>query len=752
MKHHFNYTDECNPFGDNTLSTPFVWKLKNKYEKIKHGNKIKVTTNSLLENSLSKISEIEQVKKRREERDKERAMFEDYKLQLEKQRNQINIKEYIEQEELFFINQQIQSSDDRISHNHIQIVDIFRIATKIDSGESIQNVYLENYLTPFYYMLEDKNKDEDQKTITVKDLKKERENLMKHHFNYTDECNPFGDNTLSTPFVWKLKNKYEKIKHGNKIKVTTNSLLENSLSKISEIEQVKKRREERDKERAMFEDYKLQLEKQRNQINIKEYIEQEELFFINQQIQSSDDRISHNHIQIVDIFRIATKIDSGESIQNVYLENYLTPFYYMLEDLNERDLENCTKQIKLLISHDRLFNEKKYHNYWNSLYFFCEYYLNKFNDDEPYKAKELDEKTNKKIEEFFKNKDYDELITYEHKIKNKIITNDTEKFDSIFWNNILLKIPFFKAKYILDDFRNKLLKKINITTGHFEKKKISQNRRPNQEKKEIDDSEKIIFECKSIELLPFETFEDDENVHVYLPHEELEERKEINENIFLRLQKNIIDTNIEDEEEREDTHIKYENIKKSDILEKGDELNDNHFNMINKLFTKEKQIYDHFVQKERQKGNKDGIILKDVTYKSNNRINNTITTLLKNNLMISRKPLYFNRIKTSFDWNKYNKTHYDYENTPPKYICGYKFNIFYTNLLNSNQKPSWKICPCDEEGTVLIVFHGGPPYIDIAFKIINSEWSYDKHRGFRNVFSRGILQLYFNFKKKRYRR
>ncbi|CAD2109809.1 cactin homolog, putative [Plasmodium vinckei] len=597
----------------------------------------------------------------------------------------------------------------------------------------------------------DKNKDGDQKTITVKDLKKERENLMKHHFNYTDECNPFGDNTLSTPFVWKLKNKYEKIKHGNKIKVTTNSLLQNSLSKISEIEQVKKRREERDKERAMFEDYKLQLEKQRNQINIKEYIEQEELFFINQQIQSSDDRISHNHIQIVDIFRIATKIESGESVQNVHLENYLTPFYYMLEDLNERDLENCTKQIKLLISHDKLFNEKKYHNYWNSLYFFCEYYLNKFNDDEePYKTKELDEKTNKKIEEFFKNKDYDELITYEHKIKNKIITNDTENFDSIFWNNILLKIPFFKAKYILDDFRNKLLKKINITSEHFEKKKISQNIRTNQEKKEIDDSEKIIFECKSIELLPLETFEDDEDVHVYLPHEELEERKEINENIFLRLQKNIIDTNIE--EEGEDNHIKYENIKKSDILEKDNEINDNHFNMINKLFTKEKQIYDHFVQKERQKGNKDGIILKDVTYKSNNHINNTITSLLKNNLMISRKPLYFNRIKTSFDWNKYNKTHYDYENTPPKYICGYKFNIFYTNLLNSNQKPSWKICPCDEEGTVLIVFHGGPPYIDIAFKIINSEWSYDKHRGFRNVFSRGILQLYFNFKKKRYRR
>jgi len=37
-----------------------------------------------------------------------------------------------------------------------------------------------------------------------------------------------------------------------------------------------------------------------------------------------------------------------------------------------------------------------------------------------------------------------------------------------------------------------------------------------------------------------------------------------------------------------------------------------------------------------------------------------------------RKPRYFNRVKTGYDWNKYNQTHYDHDNPPPKTVQGYK--------------------------------------------------------------------------------
>lgn len=46
-----------------------------------------------------------------------------------------------------------------------------------------------------------------------------------------------------------------------------------------------------------------------------------------------------------------------------------------------------------------------------------------------------------------------------------------------------------------------------------------------------------------------------------------------------------------------------------------------------------------------------------------------------------RKPRFFNRVHTGFEWSKYNQTHYDVDNPPPKVVQGYKFNIFYPDLM-----------------------------------------------------------------------
>lgn len=121
-----------------------------------------------------------------------------------------------------------------------------------------------------------------------------------------------------------------------------------------------------------------------------------------------------------------------------------------------------------------------------------------------------------------------------------------------------------------------------------------------------------------------------------------------------------------------------------------------------------------------------------------------------------RKPKYFNRVHTGYEWNKYNQTHYDHDNPPPKVVQGYKFNVFYPDLIDKVEAPSYaldKDPQADEHGsTCLLRFHAGPPYEDIAFKIINKEWEYSHKKGFKCTFERGILHLYFNFKRQRYRR
>lgn len=115
-----------------------------------------------------------------------------------------------------------------------------------------------------------------------------------------------------------------------------------------------------------------------------------------------------------------------------------------------------------------------------------------------------------------------------------------------------------------------------------------------------------------------------------------------------------------------------------------------------------------------------------------------------------RKPKYFNRVQMGYEWNKYNQTHYDHDNPPPKVVQGYKFNIFYPDLIDKSKAPTYRIereggrkrgesfARAGEDDTCLIRFMAGPPYEDIAFRIVDREWDYSakRDRGFRSSFDK----------------
>lgn len=61
-----------------------------------------------------------------------------------------------------------------------------------------------------------------------------------------------------------------------------------------------------------------------------------------------------------------------------------------------------------------------------------------------------------------------------------------------------------------------------------------------------------------------------------------------------------------------------------------------------------------------------------------------------------RKPRYFNRVKTGWDRTKYNLTHYDKDNPPPKMIQGYKFTLFFPDLIDKQKTPRYFLEPCHE--------------------------------------------------------
>ena len=116
------------------------------------------------------------------------------------------------------------------------------------------------------------------------------------------------------------------------------------------------------------------------------------------------------------------------------------------------------------------------------------------------------------------------------------------------------------------------------------------------------------------------------------------------------------------------------------------------------------------------------------------------------------KPRYANKKIVGFDWNRHNQAHYDNVNLPPKTVNGYRFNIFYPNLVDKTKTPKFFLQRSETPDMCIIRFESGAPYEDVAFKIINREWNTRQKGDFLNVFDKGVLKLYFKFKKFRYKR
>jgi hypothetical protein len=117
-----------------------------------------------------------------------------------------------------------------------------------------------------------------------------------------------------------------------------------------------------------------------------------------------------------------------------------------------------------------------------------------------------------------------------------------------------------------------------------------------------------------------------------------------------------------------------------------------------------------------------------------------------------RRPRYISRVRSGYHWNSHNKAYYDYDNPPPKMVQGYKFNVFYPDLLDPSTTPRYTMEAADTPAFCILRFHGGPPYEDIAFKIVNREWLTGKKSGYICSFERGVFKLFFNLKTHLYRR
>lgn len=162
---------------------------------------------------------------------------------------------------------------------------------------------------------------------------------------------------------------------------------------------------------------------------------------------------------------------------------------------------------------------------------------------------------------------------------------------------------------------------------------------------------------------------------------------------------------------------------------------------------------DDMVRREQEKGMAaDEELFNDEVEAPSDKRRTSTSGYAWNDKFRPRKPKYFNRVYTGFNWTKYNRTHYDHDNPPPKTVQGYKFNIFYPDLIDPSKTPSFHVKSTDNPDVSIITFKAGPPYEDLAFKVVNRPWEKSHRKGYRCSFDHGVLQLWFHLQKYRYRR
>ncbi|XP_044021298.1 cactin [Aphidius gifuensis] len=567
--------------------------------------------------------------------------------------------------------------------------------------------------------------------------RKERMGWDNDYLHYTNTDNPFGDGNLLSTFVWQKKLEKEGL-----IGVSREELERRTRQKQEEtkreLEKVKKRRQEKELERQQREEEMAMEQRQKEAVQLEMWGQQEDQFHLKQARLRTRIRIQDGRAQPIDL--LAKYISAEEVVDAVEMHE---PYTY-LRGLTIKQLEDLVADIKIY----KELEKGKNLDYWNDITVIVE--------DELYKLRKLDrsdyevalgrregihESVADEVISIFKGKTAAQLESMQLQIETKI-SGKPEGVDIGYWETLLSQLKAHMARARLRDRHQENLRKklevlkaeqgvakaesvINESDEHSDNTKIDEpstskttttTSTTTQEKTDDEQSDEDNENINAVDLLS-ESFCEYESGG-YSP-------KLLTS---LQLEPGTIVTLEEDDTQR----LEYA---RSLVLKTG--------NKVQSVLTAEEQAMHREARKNMD----------------TDEAQFSVETSLEAQVYLwsdkyrPRKPRYFNRVHTGFEWNKYNQTHYDMDNPPPKIVQGYKFNIFYPDLIEKSATPQYFLTPCaDNKDFALLRFHAGPPYEDIAFKIVNREWEYSYKRGFRCQFHNNIFQLWFHFKRYRYRR
>lgn len=597
-----------------------------------------------------------------------------------------------------------------------------------------------------------------QKKEAKERKRKEKMGWDSEYLHFTNADNPYGDNNLLETFVWKKKLEKEglatlpreEIEKQNRLKMDENRM---------ELEKVKKRRQERELERQEREKMMELEQRQREAAQFSQFSKQEDQFQLEQARLRSQIRIQDGRAKPIDL--LAQYVSSEGDVTAVDMHEP----YTHLTGLTLVDLEDLLEDIRIYM---QLEKENMNQTYWTDLTIIVQDELRRLRqrdtiEDATTHRQGIHAAVASDVSAVFQNKSLAELNKLQLTIEAKL-SGPTTGLDVGYWESLLSQLKAHQARARLRErHRDNLKKKLEMLKAEQGVKEEEEGEEDNipEEADESEDSSSSSDEEPRREVKVKEEVEEDGNHSEYEAEESTREKnKETEEE-----DDGEWDSGCEGDSAIHSAISLYNagryspRLIKEKKLEPGTVVVDEAEDMQRLLWARQRVVNagqgvesvlsseEKVMQKEAQRAMNDDEAQFSVEAKLDTQ------QYLWSDKYRPRKPRYFNRVHTGFEWNKYNQTHYDMDNPPPKIVQGYKFNIFYPDLIEKSRTPQYELIPCtDNKDFAILKFTAGPPYEDIAFKIVNREWEYSYKRGFRCQFHNNIFQLWFHFKRYRYRR
>ncbi|KAG8377161.1 hypothetical protein BUALT_Bualt09G0139700 [Buddleja alternifolia] len=507
---------------------------------------------------------------------------------------------------------------------------------------------------------------------------------------YSNDSNPFGDSNLNEKFVWRKKIERDVSQGVPLDEFSTKAEKKRQRERMAEIEKVKKRREERAIEKAQHEEEMTLLARERARAEFQDWEKKEEEFHFDQSKVRSEIRLREGRTKPIDI--LTRHLDPSDDFEIELNEPYM-----VFKGLTVKEMEELHNDIKMHLDLDRA--TPTHIRYWEALLVVCEWELAEARKSDALERarvrgeqlppemigeeRGLHVSIETDVKNLLQGKTYGELEALQSQIESQMQSGTAKVVE--YWEAVVKRLHIFKAKACLKEIHAKMLRKHLErleTPTEDESNKIERSTGLDRQgsDQDLDDAEALSpipvtdVEAEDEEeaggLYSPQLFHDDENEDAIDPDEDkaILERRRIAVLEERRIQE------VASRPTPSDNNFEKNALKAMGAMEEGDAV----FGLSDEI-NLDSQVY-WWHDKYRP-----------------------------------RKPKYFNRVHTGYEWNKYNQTHYDHDNPPPKIVQGYKFNIFYPDLVDKSRAPNYTI---DKDGdsseTCIIRFHAGPPYEDIV--------------------------------------